>query len=249
MAYLSDIYSKMAVELDPSEDYFEVDSRFMSLERILRNLPAGKLCDLGCGRGALLRRVRDYHDCYGTEYDLGAVQYCQSQGLAVQRLDLNDASELPFPNFTFDAIVVSEVCEHLLNPRNALQLAKDYLKRGGTLVLTVPNAVPLFARLRLLLGRSVDWLHYPSPDTEKTGHIRFYTVESMSRLLHEEGFVVSAVSGVSFRMNGRFWARLCYWLPRVLLIRSKSAPANVDLWLGNLMPGMSPGLLFVCIKP
>jgi hypothetical protein len=33
MNYLSDIYSKMGVELDPAENYFEVDSRFMLLEK------------------------------------------------------------------------------------------------------------------------------------------------------------------------------------------------------------------------
>ena len=248
MNYLSDIYSKMGVELDPAENYFEVDSRFMLLEKTLRDLPAGKVCDLGCGRGALLNRLRDRHSCSGTDFDSGAVQHCATQGLTVRQVDLNNAAELPFPNVTFDAIVISEVCEHLFDPRNALRLAKRHLRSGGTLVVTVPNALPLFARLKLLFGKSVDWLHYPSPDTEKTGHIRFYTKKSMTRLLAEEGFAVVKVSGVSFRMNGSFWGRLCYWLPRLLFIRSKTAPTKIDLCLGRLMPGVAPGLFFVCGK-
>jgi len=248
MAYLGDIYSKMGVTLDPSDEYFDTDSRFMALEGILRSLPAGKLCDLGCGRGALIRRLCDHHECYGTDFDSGAVQHCQSAGLRVQQVDLNEASALPFPVSAFDVIVISEVCEHLLNPRNALQLAKKHLKSGGTLLLTVPNAVPLFARLKLLFGRSVDWLHYPSEATETTGHIRFYTIKSMSRLLQQEGFAISTISGVSFRMNGLLWQRLCYWVPRGLFKRCKSAPANMDAWLGKVMPGFSPGLLFVCTK-
>lgn len=246
MAYLGEIYSKMGVALDPTDEYFEVDSRFMALEATLRSRPPGKFCDLGCGRGAMLRRLRDHHACFGTDFDSGAVEHCRSRGLTVEQIDLNEATTLPFPVTEFDIMLISEVCEHLLNPRNAIRLARRHLKLGGTLVLTVPNAVPMLARMKVLLGRSVNWLHYPSGDTEETGHIRFYTIESMSRLLRQEGFVISQVRGVSFRMNGRFWERCCFWLPRAFLARSKTAPARMDLWLGNRMPGLSPGLLFVC---
>jgi 2-polyprenyl-3-methyl-5-hydroxy-6-metoxy-1,4-benzoquinol methylase len=246
MAYLEKIYAEMGVKNDPPSEYFATDSRYMLLEQILRGLPPGKFCDLGCGRGLLLRRLQNHHTCYGTDFDPGAVQYCQSSGLKVQEIDLNTASELPFPGVVFDAIVISEVMEHLLEPKNALQVLKRHLKPGGTLIVTVPNAVPLFSRLNLFFGRTVAWLHYPSQETDGSGHIRFYTMESMSRLLETKGFIVEHVSGVSFRMNGHFWARLCYWLPWVLCIRSKAVHAKMDLWLGKTMPGLSPGLFFVC---
>ena len=246
MAYLEKIYAEMGAKLDPPNEYFETDSRYMFLETVLRGLPPGKLCDLGCGRGILLSRLQNHHICYGTDFDPGAVQYCKSQGLTVQGIDLNTASELPFPNVIFDTVVISEVMEHLLEPKNALHVLKRHLKPGGTLVVSVPNAVPLFARLNLFFGRTVPWLHYPSHDTEVTGHIRFYTIESMSRLLETNGFVVEKVTGVSFRFNGNFWQRLCYWMPRLLGIRSKSVNAKMDLWLGRTMPGLSPGILFVC---
>jgi SAM-dependent methyltransferase len=245
MDYLSDIYGKMGVELDPPIDYFETDSRFMALERTLRALPPGKLCDLGCGRGALLKRVRDYHQVFGTDFDPGAVEHCRNQRLDVHQIDLNHDSTLPFPNTPFDIMVISEVCEHLLNPRNAIRVARQHLKQGGNLIITVPNALPLFARLPLLFGKSVPWLHFPSPDTEPMGHIRFYTIESISRLLREEGFTVTKVIGVSFRMNGPFFRRFCFWLPRLFGRRSRTAATSLDLWLGSRMPGLSPGLLCV----
>jgi 2-polyprenyl-3-methyl-5-hydroxy-6-metoxy-1,4-benzoquinol methylase len=249
MDYLEKIYAEMGVKNDPSDENFVNSSREMLLEETLRNLPPGKLCDLGCGRGFLLRRLQNHHACFGTDFDPGAVQFCQSQGLTVQQIDLNQASQLPFQDIGFDVIVISEVCEHLLDPINAIRIAKRHLNHGGTLVVTVPNAVPLLVRLKLLFGRTVDWLHYPSPDTKDTGHIRFYTIESMARMLRQEGMVVEAISGVPFRFNGHFWARLCYWLPRLFFIRSKIIPTKIDLWLGRLMPGLSPGLFFVCKKP
>ena len=123
MAYLKKIYAEMGVKNDPPHEYFKTDSRFMMLERTLRSLAAGKFCDLGCGRGLLLRRVQDHHVCYGTDFDEGAVAYCQSQGLKVEQLDLNEASELPFAEVTFDLIVISEVLEEWLSPLHAIQVA------------------------------------------------------------------------------------------------------------------------------
>jgi len=246
MDYLTEIYEKMGSSLDPSESYFCSDSRFMALEEALLAIPKGNFCDLGCGRGALIRRLGKYHRVFGTDFDPAVVQFCRSSGLAVERIDLNEARELPFGDIKFDVIVISEVCEHLLAPRNAFRLAKNALRPNGTLIVTVPNALPLFARLRSFFGRSVGWLHYPSPETEFTGHIRFYTLESMSRLLGEEGFSVEHTRGVSFRMNGRFWGRLCFWLPRLFGNRSEYAPARLDMRLGRMMPGLSPGLFFVC---
>ena len=247
MSYLSDIYQKMAVDLNPTEDYFTSDSRFLALDEIVGSLPPGNLCDLGCGRGTLIRRFRNQHEVYGTEFDPSLVRDCQAAGLRVESIDLNEANALPFPGVVFDTIVVSEVCEHLLDPRHTLALAQQSLRAGGKLIVSVPNAVPLMSRLRLLCGRTVNWLHYPSCDTETTGHIRFYTIESMSRLLREVGFTVETVQGVSFRMNGRFWGRLCYWLAK--LSPRESAATQIDACLGKFLPGFSPGLLFICRNP
>lgn len=249
MSYLDKTYTEMGIKNDPPEDYFETDSRFLLLEKTLRSLPPGNFCDLGCGRGLVLRRMRNYHACYGTDFDPGAVQHCQSQGLTVAQIDLNEASQLPFPNIGFDVILIGEVLEHLLDPQNALQIIQRHLNPGGTLIVTVPNALPLCCRFKLLFGKTVSWLHYPSEATIQTGHIRFYTAESMSRMLRQEGLVVEKVHGVLFRYNGHFWARLCYWLPRLFGVRSTTAPTKMDLWLCQMMPGLSAGLFIVCKKP
>jgi 2-polyprenyl-3-methyl-5-hydroxy-6-metoxy-1,4-benzoquinol methylase len=243
--YLAETYRRMADDLDPAEEYFSTDSRFMALDKLLQALPPGKFCDLGCGRGLLLNRLSKRHQVYGTEFDSGLVSHCQSLGINVKQVDLNHDQELPFRDELFDMILISEVCEHLLDPRNAIRLARRSLSPNGTLVVTVPNAVPLFARVPFILGRSIGWLHYPSADTEQTGHLRFYTAESMSRLLQEESFKVSEVRGVSFRFNGRFWQRLCYWTSRFTCPGDLAAPARIDAWLGKKFPRLSPGLLFV----
>jgi 2-polyprenyl-3-methyl-5-hydroxy-6-metoxy-1,4-benzoquinol methylase len=244
MDYLAKTYARMARDLDPPDDYFETDSRFMTLERLLRAIPRGKMCDMGCGRGALMQRLRNHHEVFGCDYEVTAVEACAARGLTAAHVDLNSVDSLPFQE-KFDVIVLSEVCEHLLDPRNAVRVARRALLPQGILIVTVPNAVPLFARIAIPLGRTVGWLHYPSQDTADTGHIRFYTIGSMSHLLREEGFRVNEVRGVSFRMNGRFWARFCFWIARFFMTKGKSASTELDAWLGKKMPGISPGLLFI----
>ena len=248
MSYLTQTYETMGVELDPSIDYFDLDSRFLTTEETLRSIPPGKFCDLGCGRGAVIRRVQDHHEVYGTEFDPGLVEFCQRDALQVKLLDLNVADSLPFDSTRFDVIAISEVCEHLLDPRHALTVAYEGLAAGGTMIVTVPNAVPLFARLRLLFGCTVDWLHYPSVDTERTGHLRFYTAESIEKLLREIGFTEVTIRGVSFRMNGVFWARVCHWLPKLAGKPSKASATRIDAWFGRVAPGLSPGLFVECKK-
>jgi 2-polyprenyl-3-methyl-5-hydroxy-6-metoxy-1,4-benzoquinol methylase len=243
--YLSDIYRRMAGELNPTEEYFTSDSRFMVLDEIFSALPPGNFCDFGCGRGAILQRLSNRHKVYGTEYDAGLVAQANALGFSVVQVDLNEAEALPFGNVSFDSVLISEVCEHLLNPRNALRLARRALRPGGVLVVTVPNAVPLLARLPSILGRTVPWLHYPSGATEVTGHLRFFTTESMSRLLAEEKFEILKTTGVSFRFNGTFWQRFCYWVARVKWGHDPCGPTRIDRWLGRVFPGLSPGLLFV----
>ena len=245
--YLQSIYAQMGENLDPDESYFHRDSRFAALEEVLRALPSGRFLDIGCGRGLLLRRLADHHDCHGCDFDAGAVAACQHAGLDVVRLDLNATEDVDgLDEKMFDVIVISEVCEHLLNPRAALRFARRHLSPNGAFIVTVPNAVPLSVRLQVPLGRSLQWLHFPSVTTEATGHIRFYTIRSMSDLLSSEGFSVRSVCGVSFRMNGFFWERVCYWLPRLAGNRDEKRATEIDAWLGKHFPGLAPGLLFSC---
>jgi 2-polyprenyl-3-methyl-5-hydroxy-6-metoxy-1,4-benzoquinol methylase len=247
--YLARTYKAMGESLVVDDSYFEQDARFFTLDQTLRALPSGRILDMGCGQGALIARLSSQHEVFGLEWDEGALRIAREKGLPVERVDLNDAQSIPFAP-PFDAIICSEVCEHLLNPRNAFKLAFQHLKPGGIFVVTVPNAVPLFARIAILLGRTVNWLHYPSADTEITGHIRFYTLRSLRHLAEQEGFTVINQRGLSWRMNGRFWEGLFYWISR--LRRASNLPKAamlLDAAFGRAFPGLSPGLMINLEKP
>lgn len=98
-----------------------------------RHLLHGRLLDLGCGDRPYERLARD----------AGATWQ-----VAVDRLELSprvaaDALALPFLDGAFDAVLMTEVLEHVPEPGRALNEVARVLSRSGALVLTTPWAWPL----------------------------------------------------------------------------------------------------------
>jgi len=59
-----------------------------------------------------------------------------------------DREPLPYPDAAFDVVTCSEVIEHLENFRALLREAHRVLRPGGLLVLTTPNVLNAYSRLR-----------------------------------------------------------------------------------------------------
>jgi SAM-dependent methyltransferase len=111
--------------------------------RFLEARPHGRLLDVGCGNGAFLLTMRGLGwQVEGVEPDPAAATQARAQGLAVQVATL-DAAVLPAG--TFDAITLSHVIEHLLDPADALERLGRALKPGGVLVSLSPNPEGLLA--------------------------------------------------------------------------------------------------------
>ncbi|MEM2045964.1 MAG: class I SAM-dependent methyltransferase [Thermoproteota archaeon] len=124
-----------------------------------------------------------------------AVQRCHERGLNAIVHDLNEPT--PFSNNSFDVALCFEVLEHLFQPDIVLREIYRVLKPGGVALITVPNVAFLPNRFLFLLG-----FFNPggSPATSlrapwKDPHIRFFTKDSLVRLLKEIGFVISEFNG------------------------------------------------------
>jgi 2-polyprenyl-3-methyl-5-hydroxy-6-metoxy-1,4-benzoquinol methylase len=96
--------------------------------------------------------------------------------------DLN--RPLPLEDCTVDAIISTEVVEHLENPRAVFREFGRVLRPGGALVLTTPNQESFRSLLSLLLrGHHVDFL-----DSSYPAHITPLVQLDLARLCAENGF-------------------------------------------------------------
>ncbi len=109
-----------------------------------------KICDIGCGNGALIIRLAEYCKNTGLQatfvgYDLSSpfIEYAKS---AAKYKELKNVTFKQFNieneklNDDFDIILSSEVLEHLHKPDEILLKIFNSLAKGGHFILTTPNS-------------------------------------------------------------------------------------------------------------
>ena len=105
-----------------------------------------------------------------------------------------DAPQLPFEKGFFDSVFSSEVIEHVPNVSSFLWEIKRVLRRNGTLYLTTPNGVSHRHIAKNLLWfwnserriRAIE--AWPAYMPGKEGHLYYWDVWTLYRLLHINGF-------------------------------------------------------------
>ena len=108
--------------------------------------PGGTVLDIGCGSGLVADRIADLSARYvGMEFgERNARHVAKKFADVTGPLDVHivrgDAEGLPFPDDSFDVIVLSEVIEHLIRPDLATWELARVLRTGGSLVMTTNNA-------------------------------------------------------------------------------------------------------------
>jgi len=103
---------------------------------------------------------------------------------------------LPFPDETFDAIIMCEVLEHLnFNPLPLLKEINRVGKQNSIFYLSLPNGANIYNRVDMMRGRDIGNLTetfftqlLPDSDEPVYGHWREYTPLEVRRMLEPLGF-------------------------------------------------------------
>lgn len=135
--------------------------RRLMLRPLLRHL-SGRILDIGCGIGEVLRMCPD---SVGIDSDIGCISYCRADGLLCVQAT---AAALPFAAGSFDGVLLNNVLEHLEHPEEAFNEIRKVLKRGGVLVIELPG--------------KKGYRHDPT-------HIRYWDCESITDFLAARDFI------------------------------------------------------------
>jgi SAM-dependent methyltransferase len=160
------------------------------------------ILDLGCGYGAYsLALMKEGRSCVGCDVNLQYLKTAVSSGLPVVAAE----GALPFPDKSFDTVLLFEVIEHV-PPIEAILKEAFRVARRNVLV-TVPNAEDI----ELLKGNDVTYAHMLSSD-----HVHFFTPGNLAELMRGFGSAVQVDRGdpiYPFWFLSRSWA---YYALRVL---------------------------------
>ena len=151
---------------------------FFTAKGVIPYRGAGRILDVGCGGGGYLYRLKQWGwDTYGVEPSETGAKQAQSLGLTVKQGMIQDAG---CENEFFDVIRLSNVVEHLPDPKATFREIQRILKPDGIVYITVPNTRSLVFQLF-----RDNWYALDPPR-----HVISYSPKTLNVLAEATGFQV-----------------------------------------------------------
>ncbi len=127
----------------PSEDYWDLKAdpkkAYGYLLNIFKNnINGGRVLDVGAATGLFLSNFnKKYWDVEGTDISKIAIKIAKKKyGMEIKSGDFLD---IKYPVNYFDIVTFNNVLEHVYKPKETLLKVYKVLKKGGMVIINVPN--------------------------------------------------------------------------------------------------------------
>lgn len=180
------------------------------------------MLDIGCGEGNVseLYINKKNNIVFGLEVSETAAVLSVKKGVKVIRWDINDIP-FPFKDKGFEAVTMTDVLEHVINPISLLQEAKRILKPDGKLVVLVPNFAYFRNRVRMLLTCVPrDKLHWEGYG-DGMEHLHWFTKPKLKEFLLQTGFLNIKFYPIGLPFGFIFGLLGCHNMAELLLVDAK----------------------------
>lgn len=147
---------------------------------IEKYVPVGaKILDVGVGLGRVLAPLTQY-DRHGIDISMDYLKQARAKGIAAIYSRIED---MPYKDETFDAVVTTDVLEHVFDLAACTRQLLRVLKPGGLLILRVPFKEDLDVYLREDLD--YEFVHMRTFDAASL-RLHFSKIFGMEYLEHQE---------------------------------------------------------------
>jgi SAM-dependent methyltransferase len=212
--------------------------------------------DIGCGNGAYvaLPLARAGYRVIGLDLHQDSIDHAKILAAASRNAEFICGDVERMPESSFDVVILSEVLEHVADPRHLLQKSAARLKENGVVIVTVPNGWGefevdswIYRRLRLqhlvnLLAKADNSL-LPATDNLSCGHVQFFTLSRLTRVFAECGLSVfrrGASCWLSGPIIGVTLARYAWFIDWNAEIADKLPMQMVSGWYFALRKNVAP---------
>jgi len=174
--------------------------------------PGDLVLDIGCGEGrhSLGLYVDREVNAIGIDLSTEDLKIAKSRIKDFTVTDTNksscafgvgDIQSLPFKDNAYDAVICSEVLEHLESLDNAVSEIVRVLKPGGVLAVSVPRFIPELICWKL------------SSEYSKTpgGHVRIFRQKYLKQLILKESVSYTSFHWAHALHSPYWWLKCVFW--------------------------------------
>lgn len=158
--------------------------------------------DIGCACGATLLEIKNRYpsaNLYGIELDPHSAAFASHIATVVQ----GNVETMDFPfDVSFDYIILGDVLEHLVEPRQLLRRLKSHLSDRGVIITSIHNVLHFSAIGQILMG---SFTYTDSGVLDRT-QLRFFTLYDSAHLLQDSGYEIMTLQKLIERHDEDFTA-------------------------------------------
>jgi 2-polyprenyl-3-methyl-5-hydroxy-6-metoxy-1,4-benzoquinol methylase len=168
-----------------------------TIKSLSNNSSYNKFLDIGCGYGFFSKEAQ------AAGFDVISLELAQNERKIAKDLIKSDPIASSFEEFecppeSLAAILMSQILEHAFDVNGWIAKAHSLLAREGVVAIALPNYGSIFRKV----------MQEKEPYICPPAHLNFFSANSLSRLLENQGFKVEAVQWISRLPKSAFEKRL-----------------------------------------
>ena len=151
------------------------------------------ILEVGCASGMTGRELKRRNGAFvaGIELNANAATAAKNVLDDVLHGDI-EKIDLPYRDSSFDCILFADVLEHLIDPLSTLIKVRRLLKKGGSVVASIPNVQFHGVIHQLIEG---NWTYEKEGILDET-HLRFFTYKEIEKIFSQAGYSIQKVEEV-----------------------------------------------------